>query len=79
MKLPQEYYDFCKQFKTGVKFRINRWNAQNGEYLLHVLDNYDEDNIAVKYFGKHKNWRYDFMDGYLLWLYSKDGWLEFVK
>jgi hypothetical protein len=80
MELPQEYYDFCKQFKTGVKFRINRWNVQNGERLLYVLDNYDGDHIAIKFFGKHKQyWHYDFMDGYLLWECDKNGWLEFVK
>ena len=80
MKLPQEYYDFCHQFKTGVKFRINRGNVQNGERLLHVLDVYDEDHVAIKFFGKHKQyWHYDFMDGYLLWEFDKAGWLEFIK
>lgn len=80
MELPEEYYDFLEQFKTGIKFKINGENRENGERLLHVLDVYDDYHIAIKFFGKHKQWwHYDFMDGYLLWLYYKKGNLRFIK
>ena len=45
-------------------------------YLYHVLGIFDDENVAVKYYGKHKQfWHYEFMDSYFLYLKYRDGLL----
>lgn len=51
-----------KVIMVGVKFRYDN-------YLYHVLGIFDEENVAVKYYGKHKQyWNYEFMDMYFIGL-----------
>jgi len=44
--------------RVGTKFKCDG-------YLYHVLGIFDEEHVAVRFFGKHKQWwHYEFTDMY---------------
>lgn len=74
---PDEYYDFLEKLKNVKAIKCNRWNAMSGDLLYHVLDIYDDEYIATKYYGKHKQWwHYRFFNAYQIWNYYQQGWIE---
>ena len=62
---------------VGAKFRYIKLHDNR---LYHVLDIYDDDQVAVKYYGIHKQWwHYEFQSMYRIWFAYKDGRLKFVE
>jgi hypothetical protein len=69
--------DFREKLKTTTAIKCNKPNALHGDFVYHVLAIYDDEEVAVKYFGKHKRWwHYTFfpIDG--LFYYYLNGWIE---
>ena len=69
--------ELCEKLNTTVAIKCNRWNAMDGDFLYHILAIYEDEWVAVKYFGKHKQWwHYTFFPiTYLFMLYER-GWIE---
>ena len=61
----------------GTKFR---YTYPQTDYLYHVLDIFDDDEVAVKYYGRYKQWwHYEFQNIYRIWLVYKEGTLKFIE
>ena len=46
-------------------------------YLYHILGIFDGEQIAVKYFGKHKQWwHYEFIHAWSLYQDYKNGYIK---
>jgi len=57
----KEIEEFLKKLPIGTKFKYRN-------YLYHVLGIFDDYNVAVKYYGKHKQWwHYKFFGAWTLW------------
>lgn len=70
---------FAEKFKPNITFR-DRINSGDGEYLVHVLGVFDKDYVAVKYYGKHKQWwHYEFLDVWTLYAHYCNGMLKFTS
>ena len=62
---------------VGTKFR---YTDRHDTRLYHVLDIFDDDEVAVKYYGKYKQWwHYEFQNMYRIWLAYEEDNLKFVK
>jgi hypothetical protein len=71
MNEDEEIEKFGELINVGTKFKLN---YPNDKYLYHVIGIFDGWNIAVKYFGKHKQWwHYEFMDLSYLYFADKSG------
>jgi len=80
MKSPLMYEEFLEILKNVSAIRVARWNIMNGELLYHILDIYDDEAVAVKYYGKHKQWwRYAFYNVWQLKRWYEKGWIELRK
>jgi hypothetical protein len=78
----KELEEFADRIETGVKFRCRGtlFGQGSNKYLFHVLDVFDECNVAVKFYGKHKQWwHYIFIDLSFLLMEYKNDELKFVK
>ena len=76
----KEYETFLETLKGVTSIKCNRENAMDGDLLYHVLHIYDREWVALKYYGKHKQfWHYRFEYAYGLWLSYKRGWIELRK
>jgi hypothetical protein len=54
--------EMLKLLEGKTKFKFNG-NTSFGDYLYHILGIFDNEKIAVKYFGKHHQWwHYEFID-----------------
>ena len=57
----QEYLEFLELIETITAIKCNKPNIMDGDLLYHVLDIYDQEWVALKYYGKHKqHWHYRF-------------------
>jgi len=63
---------------VGTKFR---YVYLHDNYLYHVLGIFDDDAVAVKYYGKYKQWwHYEFQNMYRIWIaYNDEQGLKFVR
>ena len=69
--------EFREQLKITATIRCNQPNVMAGDLIYHILDIYDDEEVAVKYFGKHKQWwHYTFYSISALFLFYKKGWIE---
>lgn len=70
----EDIEEFAELFKKDVCFKMNH---HGDNHLYHVLDVFDGWNVAVKYYGKHKQWwHYEFQNIYFLYEAYKFGRLE---
>jgi hypothetical protein len=78
----KELEEFADRIETGVKFCCRGTLLGQGpnKYLFHVLDVFDGYNVAVKFYGKHKQWwHYIFADLSTLLMEYKNDELKFVE
>lgn len=73
----QEALDVMLKLLDGKKtIRFNGSSLHAG-YLFHILGIFDEEQVAVKYFGKHRQWwHYQFFDMWDLYFAYQNGNLE---
>jgi hypothetical protein len=65
----QELKEFSKLIVPGRQLK-------DKTYLYHVLGIFDDEWVAVKYFGKNKRrWFYEFENMYHYYIFYKDGHL----
>jgi hypothetical protein len=71
----QETEEMLKLLEGKTKFKSK--DTLLGDYLYHILGIFDNEQIAVKYFGKHQQWwHYKFIDAWSLYQDYKRGCVE---
>jgi hypothetical protein len=69
--------EFLEKMKSTKSIKCSNSNALSGDLVYHILAIYDDEEVAVKYFGKHKQWwHYTFYNIELLFLLYEKGWIE---
>ena len=69
--------EFLEKLKTTVTIKCYYPNALAGDLLYHILAIYDDVEVAVKYFGRHKQWwHFTFYSVEVLFQFFQNGWIE---
>jgi hypothetical protein len=69
--------EFLEKLKKAKAIKCNRFNIMDGELLYHILAIYDDEAVAVRYYGKHKQWwHYEFYNVIELKIYFENCWIE---
>jgi hypothetical protein len=72
----QETDEMLKLLEGKTEFRCDG-KIVRGDYLYHILGIFDNEKIAVKFFGKHHQWwHYEFIDAWSLYQDYKRGCVE---
>ena len=75
--IEQEYLDFLDLLKETKSIKSNRENWLAKDILYHIVGIYEEEWIALRYYKR--DWNYKFQFAYGLWLAYKNGWIELRK
>jgi hypothetical protein len=71
------YDEFLEKLTNAKSIKCKQWNVMDGDLLYHILDIYDKEYVATKYYGKHKQWwHYRFYDARMLFVYYQNEWIE---